>query len=211
MLIVFIGSDGSGKTSVANALSSKLSNKFKKVRYFHTRFGIVSNTGLGLLARKFFGKKDALHDANLRQKDGFYDYPEPHSAFKASMILAYVSIDYLLGYFIANKFTKNSTLLIFDRYFYEFFTEDPFKNQPMWMLKFYKLILPKPNLVVFLYNDPKVIFKRKPEQSIEQIREKNERNQKIIDSFSYGVCIKTDDSVEEIATEIETRILNIIS
>ena len=121
MLIVFIGADGSGKTSVANALAYKLSNRFNEIKRFHTIFGIISRLGLGSFIRSILRKKDVGVDS--RQKDGFYDYPEPFSALKSSMILMKASIDYFLGHILANQFTRKKNLLIFDRYFYEFFTE----------------------------------------------------------------------------------------
>jgi len=208
MIIVFIGADGSGKTAVSRLLASKLSSKFKSVRYYHTRFGIVSGTGIWTFVKRIISRKKQAGDP--RQKEGYYDYPKPHSALKASIIFLLVSFDYLLGHFVANKYTKKSNLLIFDRYFYEFFTEEPFKNQSIWMLKIFQAILPKPDLVVFLYNTPEIIFKRKSEQSIDQIRAKNKRNQQLIRCLPYGITIKTDDSIDEIASKIQGKVLDII-
>ena len=58
-----------------------------------------------------------------------------------------------------------------------------------------------------MFNDPEIIFKRKSEQSIKQIRDVNKRNKKIIKELSYGITIKTDDSIEQIALDITKRIL----
>jgi len=205
MLIVFIGADGSGKTSVANELALKLANKFESVKYFHTIFGIAPKNILRIF--KFKKNKKKSIEESLRQRDGFYDYPEPYSATRASIILIKNSIDYFLGHILANPFTRKKNLLIFDRYFYEFFTEEHFKNQPKWTLSLYKFILPKPDLVIYLHNEPEAIFNRKPEQSIDQIRIHNEKNESIINELSYGIRIKTDSSIAEIASKVEARIL----
>jgi thymidylate kinase len=208
MLIVFIGADGSGKTSVANELAKRLVSKFKSVDCYHTIFGIIPKNTLNTLNVFSFKKnRKELVEINTRQKDGFYDYPEPYSATRASMILMKNSIDYFLGHILANPFTRKKNLLIFDRYFYEFFTEEHFKNQPKWTLSLYKFILPKPDLVIYLHNEPEVIFNRKPEQSIDQIRINNERNESIINELSYSIRIKTDSSIAEIASKVEARIL----
>jgi len=208
MLIVFIGADGSGKTSVANELALKLANKFESVKYFHTIFGIAPKNILRIFKLKKNKKKSI--EESFRQRDGFYDYPEPYSATKASIILIKYSIDYFLGHILANPFTRKKNLLIFDRYFYEFFTEEHFKNQPKWTLSFYKCILPKPDLVVHLNNEPEVIFKRKPEQSVDQIRIHNERNESIVNDMSYAITIKTDGSINEIASKVEIKILELL-
>lgn len=205
MLIVLIGADGSGKTSVANELAKRLVNKFKSVDCYHTIFGIIPRNTLGVFS--FKKNRKELVEIDTRQKDGFYDYPEPYSATKASIILMKNSIDYFLGHILANPFTRKKNLLIFDRYFYEFFTEEHFKNQPKWMLGIYKFILPKPDLVVHLNNEPEVIFKRKPEQSVDQIRIHNERNESIVNDMSYAISIKTDGSINEIASKVEIKIL----
>ena len=205
MLIVLIGADGSGKTSVANELAKRLNNKFKSVHCYHTIFGIIPRNTLGVFS--FKKNRKELVEIDTRQKDGFYDYPEPYSATRASIILIKNSIDYFLGHILANPFTRKKNLLIFDRYFYEFFTEEHFKNQPKWTLSLYKFILPKPDLVIYLHNEPEAIFNRKPEQSIDQIRIHNEKNESIINELSYGIRIKTDSSIAEIASKVEARIL----
>jgi len=209
MLIVFIGADGSGKTSIAKAVAKNLKNNFSEVKYFHTEFGIVPRIGIRSKIKKFFfyRSEEVTINHEERQKVGYYDYPEPHSIIMSILILLHVAVDYLCGYFVVNSFKKNKKLMIFDRYFYEYFTEENFLNQPFWLFKLCEIIFPKPNLVIFLFNDPEIIFKRKSEQSIKQIRDVNKRNKKIIKELSYGITIKTDDSIEQIALDITKRIL----
>ena len=165
--------DGAGKTTFLDNLSEKLAYYFvnssveERVSIYHFRPSILPNLGA-------VGEK-----AKVMKQDT--DYSNPHRAKPAGKISSLVRItyywfDYLIGYFIlTRKDLKTYKFTLFDRYIYDFIV-DPFRsriNLPTWVRKLYVKLTPQPKIVFYLHADPDVIYKRKQELTLEEIKRQN--------------------------------------
>jgi thymidylate kinase len=101
-------------------------------------------------------------------------------------------------------------LIIADRYFYDWFIQGYHSKTPRWLFPVLKLVLPRPDLVVYLENSPEIIHSRKPELTLEQLEYQGCRSRKIISDLPYSLTLSTDSTVNEVVTKISHRITNIM-
>ncbi len=159
--IGFLGTDGSGKTTLINELTPLIEEAIHgSVHYEHMRPNWLSSLGATVANKKVIENK-----VNA----------DPHGAkesnFVSSIIrLAYYSIDYTIGYWVKiyPKLVTKPVVFIFDRYYYDFIY-DPKRMKislPKWILKGAFIMAPKPNIIFCLTGDPQVIFNRKPETNL---------------------------------------------
>lgn len=205
--IAFLGTDGSGKSTIIDAIAPILNEAFHKgVRYEHMRPNYLPS--LAILT----GKKPK--DAHAAICDN------PHggkpSGFLGSIVrLSYYWLDYTYGYFrkiYVDKSVKNH-VWIFDRYFYDYIN-DPLRaciRLPKWLMKCYGLFVPAPDLTICLGADPEKIHARKPELPIEEVRRQVETLKQFAESNRKAVWVDTGCSVEESVEQTMTAILEMMS
>ena len=85
--------------------------------------------------------------------------------------MGYYFWDFVLGYSLLARLKRRDTLVIADRYFYDFFLQPMYKNHAGWAKALYLWLLPRPDKIVFLHADPAAIVARKPELTAEEIAE----------------------------------------
>ena len=209
IFVVLIGPDGSGKSSIAKGLVDSLAELFPGTHYYHGRFGLIPKLRSFLnLARHLLGRKplppppSGIHAVQ--------NVP-PHGMLRASIYLLYYSIDYFLGHWIIRHACGNSQMVVFDRYFYDYFMQDLFRHLPRWFLKPLMVILPQPDLVIYLRNIPEVIHRRKSELTVEEIERQNEVCERIVKGLSYAVAVSTDPPIPEVVGEMSHHVLDIMA
>jgi hypothetical protein len=69
-------------------------------------------------------------------------------------------------------------------------------------MKFIMRIIPKPLLIVVLYNDPDVIYSRKPELDIKDIKYTQDRIDKLLVNHHNVLKISTDEIPATIAQKV---------
>lgn len=204
--IAFLGTDGSGKSTIINAVSSVLGQAFHKgVRYEHMRPNYLPS--LAILTGK-------------RSKDTPMEIcTNPHggktSGFIGSLLrVSYYWLDYTYGYLCKVYFDKSvkNHVWIFDRYFYDY-VNDPQRaciRLPQWLLKCYGLFIPKPDLIICLGTDPERIHARKPELPLVEVRRQVETLKVFAKNNKKAVWIDTGCSVEESVHYTMKAILNMM-
>lgn len=197
--VVFLGTDGSGKSSVIEAIREPI---FKMLHYDIIYNHLRPNWLPSLSC--LFGRP---------QKDG--PVVHPHSGKVAGRISSlirffYYLVDYTLGYWIRIHVaqSKNGYLFVNDRYYYDYFVDQRrlAVNVPMWLVSFFAKIIPKPDLVICLVGDPQKIYMRKPETSLKEVTRQvsilerfasNIRNAKVVSS-----TIALSETVNSVLTHI---------
>jgi len=200
MFVVFVGPDGSGKSTVADRLDKSLAKLFSKREYYHGHFGILPELKV---FRNFFlrllGKK--LPEPPVSEYVQV-ENPRANGFFRALMYVCYYSLDYFVGYLVVNKACAYGDLIIFDRYFYDFFIQPQFRLVPERILLTISKLLPHPDILLYLKCEPKEIHKRKPELALEEI----DRQQKVIEAVLLPqkncYMIETSENPDETVSRI---------
>ena len=203
-LIVFVGSDGVGKTTLINQVINDASATCN-IKYFHIKFNTIPRLGVIIksLKSKLFSQnkssnKEVLSDNKLELTRHIYN--SQMSYWKLLTNITFDIFDYILGYLITLRFNKN--LVVFDRYIYEFYTELNCKRMPLSVMRFYMRIVPEPDLIFYLHNDPTTVYQRKPELSIAEISEVQSRIDVLLSRKKNLIKIKTDRPVKELSNII---------
>ncbi len=163
--IAFLGTDGSGKSTIINAIIPTLNEAFHNgIRYEHMRPNYIQSLAV------FMGKK--------KREESMTVCSNPHgskpSGFIGSLIrLNYYMIDYTWGFLRKIYFDKSlrTHVWIFDRYYYDYLI-DPQRGRislPQWILKLYSWFVPTPDLILCLGGEPQKIYERKPETSLKEV------------------------------------------
>jgi thymidylate kinase len=203
IIVAFIGPDGSGKSTTAN----KLVEILKKIYPYNDDCYIYWRPGIFPLLGDLF---------RLEKREFKGPCTNPHAAkpsgFLFSLIrLFYYTIDYIIGYplKILPKTARNY-MIIFDRYYYDFII-DPYRSRiklprfiPYLITKF---IIPKPDAVIYLDNNPDTLIKRKQEVPIEELERQVTAYRDLVSKLPNGHIINGDRALKDIVHEAASLIL----
>ncbi|MAD12581.1 MAG: hypothetical protein CMC04_07670 [Flavobacteriaceae bacterium] len=190
--IVIIGPDGSGKTTISKLILDEVKNKksrFEKKYYLHGRFGIIPNLS------RIKGIKENTKQISFKKTDG--EESLNHSKSRIFIYMLYYLADFLLGRMILIKLKYSNTIIVADRFYYDYFYQDSFNNYPIFMKNLYKLLAPKPDLFVYLNANPEKIYIRKPELTVERIKLQQKRIEKLLNEkmfFKKSLKVQTNEN-----------------
>lgn len=166
-LIALIGPDGVGKSTLSARLSGFLEKNslFSEVKVYHHRFDILPQ-----LSRFDMRRKTSLEsNSPAGNSDDII-----HGRLRTFVYMVYYGLDYILGYFVLFSNKCKGGAVIFDRYVYDFYIQKSYRKVSWSTKRFYEALIPKPNIVVFLYANPHVVVNRKNELSLKEHIEQNE-------------------------------------
>ena len=161
--IVFLGTDGSGKSTIINKVKPILLQSFhNSVYYEHLRPNFIPSIA------KLLGKTESFDgpvtDPHAKAPSGFLG-----SIFRWS----YYMLDYTFGYWLKvfPKRSFKSCVWIFDRYYYDYRIDKRRTrvNLPDCMLRFGQAIIPEPDIIICLGTDAEKIYSRKPELELKEV------------------------------------------
>lgn len=190
LLITVIGPDGSGKTTIMNRLARDL-RKNRRVHEIHWRPAWLPHIG------ELFGK-EVTSDPSYTD---FTPHKAPPSGFFGSLLrLFYYTIDFTLGFFIKIRpYLKNSDIVLFDRYYYDFIV-DPRRSRiklPKVIPTFLLRLVPPPDFVFFLDNDPHVLLQRKQELPLKELFRQLKMYRDLIPEIKNSFVIPAGSSIEQ--------------
>lgn len=187
--IAFLGPDGSGKSTIIS----------------------------GLLATDFpFERTDYFHLKPLRQKEGKEDtvVQDPHkfapySALKSYIKLIVFIIQYNYGWVSTiNPLVNKSSLIIFDRYYDDLLVDHKRYRYggSMSIAKWVSNMIPKPDLYFILTAESDIIYQRKQEVSITELKRQIKGYRDLVDGEQY-IDINVSRTPQEIVSQIRGFIL----
>jgi thymidylate kinase len=178
MLIVIVGPDGCGKTTIANELVEKLAYDGIAAKHSAMHFQIIPQ--LKELINPFLRNKiDTTHaegELHVGMKKN------PNSALRGLVYLVWYSVDYFLGHYRVWKAKKNKEVTIFARYYYDYYYQRGHINTPKIAVRLFEMFIPKPDLIITISRPALEIFNMKPELSISEIQ----RQQSVIENLFKG-------------------------
>jgi len=203
--IAFIGSDGSGKSTLIDMLTPVLNETFHKAVYYkHLRPGWLSP-----LAR-LSGKKAAQSGP----------VTDPHASLPSGYLVSlirwsYYLMDYVFGYYL-KVFPKQSTkacVFIFDRYYYDYYIDQRRSriNLPAWVIRLGQIFIPEPDIILCLGTEPEIIHSRKPELPLPEVERQVIVLRKFCKNHRRAIWIDTGKSIEESADDTLKAIIGVMA
>jgi len=202
--IAFLGTDGSGKSTLIDSIRPILNEAFHKgVYYEHLRPNKFPSIA------KLLGKKEEF--------DG--PVTDPHSkepsGFLGSLLRwSYYLLDYTLGYMLKvfPKRASKSCVWIFDRYYYDYRIDKRRTrvNLPDWLLRLGQFIIPEPDLIICLGADPVSIHSRKPELTLDEVKRQVSVLSEFCSANKRAVWVDTGQSINQSVNDTMTAILKVM-
>lgn len=196
LMVAILGTDGSGKSTVIDAITPVLESATHGAFYVqHLRPTLLPP--LARLKGKTSGVQGPVTDPHGSKPSGI-----PGSLFR----LAYLVADYVIGYWIKvrPRIAKSPAIVLFDRYAYDL-EMDPRRFRiklPNWLLHPATKMAPKPDLIFCLDGEAEEIQQRKKELPLEEV----ERQLAFIRDFAAhhpnAVLISTRGTVEETREQV---------
>ena len=204
-----IAPDGTGKTTFLETLLKELNFYYvndeadQRFHVYHFRPSILPNLGA-------VGEK-----AGVMKQDT--DFTNPHRSKPANPLsslirIAYYTLDYIVGW---QRCVRNDVhydrYSVFDRYSYDFIV-DPLRtklNLPRGIRKFFVALTPQPGIVFYLDADPNIIYARKQELSLDEIKRQVAEYRKLVQTNPKRfVTINAEQTPEAMAQEAIVYLLD---
>ena len=187
--IAFLGSDGSGKSTVIDTLLESDKLNYNKIEYFHLK-PIVKSSSSG---------ETVVDDPHAKPV---------YSAVKSYMKLLFFIYQYNKGWIKnINPLKSDNTLVIFDRYYDDLLVDYRRYRYggSMAIAKFARKFIPKPELYFILVTDADIIYKRKQEVEFSELERQIEGYSSLADNKRYFLI-----DVNRTPSEIVKEIVNIM-
>ena len=198
-IVAIVGPDGVGKSTLIKILKEEIISHltFTNVEVKHWRPGILPQ--LGNLIGKHTTDSNVNNNVAPRRQPGRFQF----------LRIGYYFIDFILGYFLRDRIKSSRwELILYDRCALDM-AIDPIRyglsstrgTRLLWRL------IPKPDLVVLLYDDPERIHARKPELPKEEIDQQLKKWMRLAEEGEVDAIIRVDSTPEEIAHRVKNLII----
>jgi thymidylate kinase len=190
LFICLLGPVGSGKTTLSRAIEERIGGLFAATEQYHSAAGVLPK--LKGIKQLFYGMRGRqVPDSPLKgiAMPGVVGKPLP--ALRTSTYIVYYGFEYFLYRWIIRRKLRHNRLVIFDRYFYDYYLMRAHLNAPRWLLDLFARLVAQPDVLFVMLADPEAIFRRKPELTPEEIQ----RQQDILKSLDLPTAVRVDTSI----------------
>lgn len=208
LFLCLLGPDGSGKTALSLALEERIGGLFETTEQYHSLAGLLPK--LKGIKQFFYGLRGKpIPDSPLKgvAQPGVVAKPMP--AIQSAIYIVYYGLEYTLYRLAVRRKLRRNHLVIFDRYFYDYYLMRVHGNAPQWLLALFARLIAQPDVLFVLLAEPEAIFRRKPELTPEVISEQQEilKRLDLPTSAQIDTSISIERTVEEALAVIEPRLL----
>lgn len=191
LLIVFLGPDGCGKSTIIQSISHDLAPAFRQIHYQHLR------PKLGCKKKEDISISD------------------PHRQTKRNVITSIIKIfyflfDYVFGYYFTIKpKLVRSTLVIFDRYYHDILV-DPKRYRyggPFCLAYLISRFIPKPDLVILLDAPAEILQSRKQEVPFTETVRQRQSYLELIKEMPNGVVVDASKPLQQVVQSVNKIIV----
>jgi thymidylate kinase len=208
MLVVLIGPDGAGKTTVAERICKRMfHNPFRVCSRFEFNFRIMPElkqirSWLGSM----IGRPFRISAAPPPGTKGSGMNKE-HSTLGAMAYMLYYTLDFLAGRISLMRIGSQSGLVVFARYFHDYRYQKGYRNVPKWFFNILEALVPSPDLIIYLKRDANEIYAGKPELDVSEILFQQSVIQDFLANRCNGVVIDASQGVDATVERVEESII----
>ncbi len=198
--VSLLSPDGGGKSSVFERIEDTCWGSFHGITKMYFRPHLLRNPGM----------LNPIHPVPESA-----DNPDPHgkkpnSLLKSLIRYFYYNIDYLFGYnLLVRKKCIQKQLVVFDRYYYDYFVDlKRYRYSfPSWIPHAFAWSIPTPDLILVLEGTPEVLYKRKKELPLDEIKRQTKAYHSIAQKYDNAVIINVDEPLEKVVKNVTREIL----
>ena len=202
--VAFIAPDGAGKSTIINRVKETVSGSFYGVNLYYMRPHLFKNLG-------HYNKLNPTEEAATNDN--------PHGVvcdgvFKSAVRFFFYNLDFQLGTLLKiNRKKINKQLVIFDRYYYDYFADmKRYKySPPAWFPAAFEWMIPKPDMVFVLDGNPEVLYERKKELPISELEKQCSVFHQLAQNRKNFYAINVNRDVDTIVDEVTETILQEMS
>jgi thymidylate kinase len=207
-IVCLAGADGSGKTTLARGLFAQLYKQpFKACRYLHGNAVVLPrfrDIRAGL--RRLVGRPAPANPAPAGEPP-LKGMMEPVAAWKSVALALYYAVDWMLARPLLRRWRGQWTLVILDRSFYDFYFQLGHRRCPRVVLNLLSHLVPKPDLLLCIEDDPERIHARKPELMVEEIRIEQEILRELSSRLPFARRLDATGGIDAMVESGRTLIL----
>lgn len=202
VMVAFLGTDGSGKSTIIDGLPAYIGNTFddNQIKYYHWRPGFIKSPK---------GEKSGSK-SNTTEPHKLKPYSKPISLIK----FLYFNLDYIFGYWLSvRKHLVKNELVVFDRYYYDYYLDKyryRFDVSDRIVYAFSHTI-PKPDITFLLVGDPKILYERKKELSVEELDKQIQRLKESQKKIPYSKIVDVNQTIETVLNCVSKEILKFMA
>lgn len=201
--IVFLGPDGSGKSTIIDCMKKDLNRTFnaEDTMYLHWRPNYLKQI------RKIVTRNENVLQEDFSKPHLNESYNKPLSVIK----FMYYFVDYIIGNLLKIVPAKMKTrLVIFDRYYYDYFID--LKRYRLDLsekfITFFNYFIPKPDITFVLIGDGEIINDRKNELPIDEINNQVTKLRNYTSKFNNPITIDVTEPIEHVVYNVNKNILD---
>ena len=209
-LIVLVGPDGCGKTTIADAICNRFKGRpFQSIMRVHMLFGVPRMRDIIGVAYRLVGRKQPPQKI-AAPGTRHCGMQKPHSMLKAMMYVTYYGLGMLFGRLRLMLWRTQGGLVVADRFYQDYYYMRGYMNCPKWYIRMMEVFSPKPDLILSLERPAEDIYDKKPELDIEEIKREQLAIRKYIGGRGNARIIDAGQGVEmtiaKVICEIERHI-----
>lgn len=182
--IVFLGPDGSGKSSVIECFMREMAQAFRRIEYRHLKPG--------------------------PQRGGGKPVTDPHAQPQRGWLGSTAKILHFWGSYLIGSLLwlypryLRSTMLVFDRYYHDLLA-DPARYRyggPLWLARLLGKLLPQPDLVFILDAPAEVLQSRKQEVPFDESVRQRTTYRKLKSEYVRAYIIDASEPLDKVVASV---------
>lgn len=206
MLVVIVGPDGCGKTTIADAIERRFKGRpFQGVMRIHMLFGVPRMRTIKALAFRMIGKQlpPLKKEVPGTRHCGMQ---KPHSWLRAMGYVTYYGLGMICGRLKLLFWRPQGGLILADRFFQDYYYMRGYMNCPKWYVKMMEVFAPTPNLIISLERPAEAIYAQKPELDIVEIKREQEEIRRYIGHRNNARIVDAGSGLEATIKRVNAEI-----